>query len=277
MTQWRNSLERGQRASDRPGPAPATPARDGLLEAAIAGDQIGVLFQPQIVPRTGEIVGAEALARWSGAVSPQRLFERAALAGLSERLSRMIQRKALRCAAAWRGPLAALGLSINLLADDLVRPGFEQWLLDEIAAAGIAPQRITVEITESALIADSPAVSGRLARLRDAGVGIAVDDFGTGYASLAYLTSLPLDVLKIDRGLIADIVGGKRDRIVVKAMIALARELELKVVVEGVESTPQLVLLAEWGADVYQGFLGAGALSEEELRRFVGASLAQAA
>ena len=111
------------------------------------------------------------------------------------------------------------------------------WLLDEIAVAGIEPERVTVEITESALLVDQEAVAARLAELRDAGIRIAVDDFGTGYASLAYLTSLPLDMLKIDRGLIADIVGGERDRIVVKAMIRLARELDLKVVVEGVEST----------------------------------------
>ena len=101
--------------------------------------------------------------------------------------------------------------------------------------------------------------------------------FGTGYASLAYLTSLPLDILKIDRGLIADIVGGARDRIVVKAMIALARELDLNVVVEGVESTEQLALLADWGCDLYQGFLGAGPLDEIELMRFVTASMAEAA
>jgi len=121
-------------------------------------------------------------------------------------------------------------------------------------------------------LVDQPAVAERLARLRDAGLAIAVDDFGTGYASLAYLTTLPLDTIKIDRGLIADIVGGERDRIVVRAMIRLARELDLQVVVEGVESRAQLALLADWGCDLYQGFLGAGALTHEELLRFVTAS-----
>ncbi|MEO5973314.1 MAG: EAL domain-containing protein, partial [Sphingomicrobium sp.] len=106
---------------------------------------------------------------------------------------------------------------------------------------------------------------------------IAVDDFGTGYASLAYLTSLPLDMLKIDRGLIAEIVGGSRDRIVVHAMIRLARELDLKVLVEGVETASQLALLAQWGCDLYQGFLGAGALDEAALARFVRASTAEVA
>ena len=243
----------------------------------IAHEAINVLFQPQIEPATGRIVGAEALARWDGARSPQELFARAEAAGLSERLSRLMQRKALRRAAIWEGPLKKLNVSINLLPQDLARPGYEDWLLEEIAAAGISPGRVTVEITESALLADREIVADRLARLRASGIRIAVDDFGTGYASLAYLTSLPLDILKIDRGLIADLVGGTRDKIVVKAMIRLARELDLKVVVEGVETIDQLALLADWGCDLYQGFLGAGALSEEELARFVATSMAEAA
>ena len=274
---WRNIFNRGQRASDHPGPAPVSQRRDPLLEAVIAKEQIGLLFQPQIEPDSGRIAGAEALARWNGAASPEQLFSRAAACGLSERLSRLIQRKALRMAGAWEGPLKHLGVSINLLPEDVSRPGYEDWLLEEMDRAGVKPDRVTVEITENALIADRGGVAERLTKLREAGVSIAVDDFGTGYASLAYLTSLPLDTLKIDRGLIIDIVGGTRDRIVVKAMIQLARELDLKVVVEGVECTAQLALLADWGCDLYQGFLGSAALDEMELSRFVAASHAEIA
>jgi EAL domain-containing protein (putative c-di-GMP-specific phosphodiesterase class I) len=270
-------FEWGRRASDRATSAPAEPVSDKLLEDAIAHEQIDVLYQPLIEPKTGRIVGAEALARTSLATSGEALFKRACAAGLDERLSRLVQRKSLRCAAVWEGPLKGLKISINLLPKDLAREGFDQWLLDEIEAAGIAPARVVVEITESALLIDQPAVAERLARLREAGLSIAVDDFGTGYASLAYLTSLPLDMIKIDRGLITHIVGGERDRIVVKAMIRLARELGLQVVVEGVESTGQLGLLSEWDCDLYQGFLGAGALSHEELTRFVAAAQVEAA
>lgn len=277
MFSWRKHFRRGQRASDHPVATPARPSRDRALEAAIAKGAIHLVFQPQIDPSTGDIVGAEALARWSGAPSAEALFARATAAGLSERLSRHVQHRALQCAARWSGPLAPLHLSINLLPQDLLREGYEDWLLGEVADAGIDPRRVTLEITESALITDSAEVGVRLGRLREAGISIAVDDFGTGYASLAYLTSLPLDTLKIDRGLVEDIVGGERDRIVVRAMIGLARELGLKVVVEGVESTGQLALLADWGCDLYQGFLGAGALSEEELARFVSATVAEAA
>ena len=277
MLTWDDISKWGRRASDTGATPPAAPQRDLLLEAAIAHEQVDVLFQPLIDPATGRIAGAEALARSTVTADAQLLFTRAAAGGLAERLSRLVQRKALRCAAVWEGPLKGLGLSINILPADISRPNYEKWLLDEVRAAGIDPRRITAEITENALLVDQDAVAGRLTRLRDAGMRIAVDDFGTGYTSLAYLTSLPLDAIKIDRGLIADIVGGERDRIVVKAMIHLARELGLGVVVEGVETTGQLALLADWGCDLYQGFLGAGALTHEELTRFVAAANAEAA
>jgi EAL domain-containing protein (putative c-di-GMP-specific phosphodiesterase class I) len=278
MRGWRwPKLGGGKRASDRGISAPASPRRDRALEEAIRRDRIELRFQPQIEPGTGRIAGVEALARWSGAKSPENLFARAEAVGLSERLSRSIQRKALKTVGAWRGPLASLSLSINLLPRDLDRPGYEQWLLAEIAQAGLKPERITAEIVESSLMADSLEVGGRLSRLRAAGIRIAIDDFGTGYSSLAYLTTLPLDAIKIDRTMISDIVGGNRDRIVVKAMIRLARELDLKVIVEGVENVGQLHLLEEWGCDLYQGFLGAGALDEAELKRFVTAAQQTAA
>jgi EAL domain-containing protein (putative c-di-GMP-specific phosphodiesterase class I) len=277
MNLWRANLLGGKRASDRGVPAPASYRRDRALEKAIRSDGIELHFQPQIEPASGRIVGVEALARWSDVAGPEELFRRADLANLSERLSRAIQRKALRAAGRWTGDLRNLNLSINLLPTDLDRPGYDRWLLDEIKLAGLRPEQVTAEIVESSLVEDNLAVAARLSCLRAAGVRIAIDDFGTGYSSLAYLISLPIDAIKIDRGLIADIVGGSRDRIVVKAMIQLARELRLKVIVEGVESPDQLALLAEWGCDLYQGFLGAGALDEADLVRFVAGKSSEAA
>jgi EAL domain-containing protein (putative c-di-GMP-specific phosphodiesterase class I) len=188
-----------------------------------------------------------------------------------------VQRKSQRASALWQRTHKHLRDTINQHPAHICREGYDDWLLEEIAVCGIKPARVTLEITESALLVDEPAVALRLGRLRDAGLTIAIDDFGTGYASLAYLMTLPFDMLKIDRGLVAGIVDRERDRIVVKAMIRLARELDLTVVVEGVESTPQLALLAEWGCDLYQGFLGAGPLTHEELTRFVAAAHAEAA
>ena len=205
MLQWRNRFWSNKRGSDRPARA-AAPARDRRLEAALADDEIDIRFQPQIDPVSGKVLGVEALARWEFATT-EALFARAAAAGLSERLSRTIQRKALRIAGQWGGGLGELRLSLNILPQDLDRTGFECWLLGEIAQAGLDPRRITAEIIESALLLDRPAVAGRLAALRAQGVQIAVDDFGTGYANLLYLTSLPLDAIKIDRAMVADLVG----------------------------------------------------------------------
>jgi EAL domain-containing protein (putative c-di-GMP-specific phosphodiesterase class I) len=277
MLSWDSIFEWGRRASDRPVPAPVMLSQDPLLESVIAHEQIEVRYQPLMVPGSGRVVGVEALARTAIARTADALFARAAAARLDERLSRLVQRKALRCAAVWEGPLKDLSLSLNVLPAEICREGYDQWLLDEIGAAGMDAARVTAEITESALLVDEDGVAERLQRLRDAGVRVAIDDFGTGYASLAYLTRLPLDVLKIDRGLVANIVDGERDRIVVKAMIRLARELGLIVLVEGVESTPQLVLLSDWGCDLYQGFIGAGALTQDELLRFVTAAQVEAA
>ncbi|HEX5237253.1 MAG TPA: EAL domain-containing protein [Sphingomicrobium sp.] len=277
MLKWDSICRWGRRASDLGATPPVLPRRDLVLEGAIAHEQVDILFQPIIDPRTGVVAGAEALARSPVSPTAEALFARATASGLGERLSRLIQRKALRCGAVWEGPLSGLRLSINLLPADICRDGYDQWLLEEIGAAGIDPARVTLEITESALLADEPAVAARLGRLREAGLMIAIDDFGTGYASLAYLTNLPFDMLKIDRGLIAEIAGRERDRIVVRAMVQLARELDLKVVVEGVESTAQLALLADWGCDFYQGFLGAGPLTHDELTRFVATAHAVAA
>lgn len=268
MLRWDSISKWGRRASDLGATPPISPTRDLMLEAAIAHEQVELRFQPIFHAVTGKIVAAEALARSGIARDAESLFARANAAALGERLSRLIQRKALRCASVWEGPLKNLGVSINLLPADISRDGYDCWLAEEIAAAGIDPARITLEITESALVADREIVAARLSSMREAGLKVAVDDFGTGYASFAYLTSLPLDALKIDRGLVADIGRHDRDRIVVSGMIRLAHELGLKVVVEGVETEDQLALLKHWGCDLYQGFLGSPPLTHDELARF---------
>ena len=269
---WGSVCKRGRRGSDIGARPPVSPARDLMLEAIIAHEQVELVFQPIIEASSGRFAGAEALVRCAVARNAEALFARAHAAALGERLSRMIQRKVLRSASVWEGPLKGLGISVNLLPADISRPNYEQWLLDEIEATGIDPARITLEITESALLQDRAAVAARLATLRGAGLKIAVDDFGTGYASLNYLTSLPLDMLKIDRGLVSHIEERDRDRIVVRRLTSLAHELGLKVVVEGIETAAQLALLKEWGCDLYQGFLGSVPLQQDALTRFAEAA-----
>lgn len=243
--------------------------RDPALEAIIAARSVEVLYQPWIALRGGQVVAAEALVRSALEPDTNALFRRARRAGLAEALSKTVQAKAIGEAACWTGELREIGLSLNLLPAEIAADGHDEWLLAELARHRFDPRRLTVEITEHALLVGHKAVAERLTRLREAGVKIALDDFGTGYASLAYLTSLPLDLIKMDRDLVTGLVGGERHRIVMRAMIRLAQDLGLKTVVEGVEDSAQLALLAGWGCDLYQGFYGAGAIDQAALRSFV--------
>ena len=252
------------------------PTRDAGIDQMIADDDVSILFQPWIEPASGQVIAAEALIR-STLASPGRLFARAASAGRGNELSRIAQAKAIAMAAAWTGPLTGLNLSLNLLPGELSRPGHDDWLLETIAAAALDPARLTLEITENDLLVADAEVVARLERLRSAGISIALDDFGSGYASFDYLTNLPLDLIKVDRSLVSGLVEGSRKRIVMRALIGLARDLDLKLLVEGVESADQLTLLAEWGCELYQGFFAAGALNEQELARFVASARIEAA
>ena len=144
-------------------------------------------------------------------------------------------------------------------------------LLRLIDESGVARERITVELTETGLVEDLQAASTLLGQLRDAGLAVAIDDFGTGYSSLAYLKSLPLDYLKIDSGIVRDITGSGRDRVIVRAIIDMARSLELNVIAEGVETEIQLAALARAGCTSYQGFLRSPPVTSEVLAELVSA------
>ncbi len=255
----------------------AVGVRDFALEAMIGDGSVEVLFQPWIVLASGRVVGAEALARCAIEADPAVLFERAARAGLDGALSRLVQTIALDRASRWSGPLEDIGISLNLLPSEVASGDHDLWLLEEMRRLGLDPARLTVEITEDSLIVGEPTVIERLERLRAAGVTVALDDFGTGYASLDYLNQLPIDLIKFDRALVNGLVGGRRDRIVMKAMLQLAHDLEIRTLVEGVEDAGQLALLRQWDCDLFQGFLGSRALGEQALARFVAAANRRAA
>ncbi|HET8612342.1 MAG TPA: bifunctional diguanylate cyclase/phosphodiesterase [Sphingomonas sp.] len=229
------------------------------LRRALDEDRIDILWQPQVAIAGGGIVGVEALARGRhatlGEIGAEALFAAAERSDYLCELSRHVQRKALAEAALWPETLAGLRVAINVTAADIAEPDFAETLLGMADEAGLARERLTVEVTESGLIEDLGAAAGLLAELRRGGVRVAIDDFGTGYSSLAYLKALPLDYLKIDRSLAQDIAGSARDRIVVRSVIDMARSLGLAVVAEGVETEEQLTLLAREGCNYYQGFL----------------------
>ncbi|MDM7929997.1 MULTISPECIES: GGDEF domain-containing phosphodiesterase [Blastomonas] len=244
---------------------------------AIEQDEITVLFQPQFAVEDGAITGAEALARWQhplhGEIGAGTLFAIADKADFTRALSRHIRKRAMEQAAGWTGPLANLRISLNVTAEDLGEKGFAQRELKMIAASGFDTQRLTLEMTESALIPDLKRAAARFATLREAGVRIAVDDFGTGYSSLLYLKRLPLDYLKLDHAMTRDIGGAEADRIIVRSIVAMAKALDLKVIAEGVESEAQLDALREEGCDYFQGFLRGKAMEAEIFAEFATAAL----
>lgn len=243
------------------------------LRRALDQGEIEILFQPQVSVTTGAIVGVEALARWRhprlGALGAAPLFAAAERSDFITTLSAHVQRKALSLAAQWAAALSDLRIAINVTSADIAQSSFADRLLAMIDESGIDRGRISVEVTESGLIADLAAAAALLARLRAGGLRVAIDDFGTGYSSLAYLKALPLDYLKIDQHLSQDIAGSQRDRVVVRGVIEMARSLGLSVIAEGVETEEQLGLLAREGCNIYQGFLCAPPLTSAALAELV--------
>ena len=247
-----------------------------LLESQISGamgrGEIVIAFQPQIRIATGQLTGAEALARWEhpeyGLLGASTLFSVAERAGVTESLSAEIHKQALTLAASWPESLGFLKLSINVTAGDLAAPAFDGDMLEQVEKAGFKADRLTLEITESELIGNLSGSADKLQRLRTAGVRIAIDDFGTGYSSLSYLKQLPVDYLKIDSGLTSDIGGSPKDQVVVRSIIDMAHSLHLSVIAEGVETESQLDILAEQGCEFFQGFLRSGPLSPDEFEAF---------
>lgn len=271
----------GQAHAAEPGaPVVAEHGRAASLDAlavdlhhAIARGEIAIRFQPQVRLSDGAITGAEALARWRhprlGVLGAYELFAAAAWADLELPLSEHIQERALAMAAAWPASLTHLRLSVNITAGDVVRPGFADALLTRIGASGLAPAQVTVELTEVGPVADLMAAAGALTVLRDAGCGIAIDDFGAGYSSLVYLKVLPIDTIKLDKSLIDDLAAGSREARLVQGAVAMARTLGMSVVAEGVETEVQRAVLAAAGCDRYQGFLCAPPLDGVALAKLV--------
>lgn len=229
------------------------------LRAAIERGEIELRFQPQVALADDRITGVEALARWRhgqlGELGANMLFAAAARANLLPALSQHIHRIALAEVARWPAVLGGLTVAINITASDIARLDFADDFLEQTGSLGIVPTRLTLEVVEHELIADLPAAARILGVLRDAGAAVAIDDFGSGYSSIAYLKALPLDYLKLDGGLSCDLLGDARDQVVVRHVIAMARELGLGVIAEGVESEAHRALLAATGATHYQGFL----------------------
>lgn len=241
------------------------------LVGAMERGEISILFQPQFACANDIIIGAEALARWDhptlGRIGAGALFAIAERADQTAQLSRHIAANALARGLEWPDHLK---LSINVTPADVATPGFAREFIALVERSGFPADRLTVEITEEVLLGDLAVARDVLLDLKQAGISVALDDFGAGFCNFRYLKQLPLDVLKLDRAMVEDIVDRAEDRSILRAIIAMARALELSITVEGIESEGQAIIVQEEGADSYQGFLRSKPVTSAQIAKLAG-------
>jgi EAL domain-containing protein (putative c-di-GMP-specific phosphodiesterase class I) len=227
------------------------------LRAAINGSQFERHYQPIIDFGTGRLAAAEALLRWNhpdrGRIAPGEFIAVAEESGSISAIGRWALGAACREATTWGpdGPSVSVNVSAHQLGDNDLTATVSQALVD----SGLSPQKLILEVTETAVMEDAEHAVRVLRGLKDLGVRIAVDDFGTGYSSLVYLKRLPVDELKIDRSFVDGLPDDPEDKAIVSSVIALARAVGLRVVAEGVETAEQRQALEELGCDYGQGYL----------------------
>ena len=241
----------------------AAPANAPLFDAgelgeALAGNQLQLHLQRILSLGQAGPERYEALARWQhprlGAIRPDVFVRVAEQAGLIGDLTRWSLSVGLRHASESAARGAPFSISVNIAVDALRLPGFTEQVTDLLAFWNVPPERLVLEVTESALMTDAVGSARILGRLRDAGVGVAIDDFGTGYSSMAYLRRLPANELKIDRSFVSDMLADVRARKLVGSMIDVSHHLDMTAVAEGVEDADTLALLRAMGCDHAQGF-----------------------
>jgi len=219
-------------------------------------------------------VGAEALIRWhhpeKGMIPPDQFIPIAEESGLILPLGEWVIRRACEQLKLWQDQgLPPINLSVNLSGRQFLQPNLVEVVKQILADTGIDPQYLELELTESMLMSDAHGTIQKLHDFREMGVTLSIDDFGTGYSSLAYLKKFPIQALKIDRSFIKDL-GIDGDDAIVKATIAMAQSLNLKVIAEGVESRNQMNLLTDYECQEVQGYLFAKPMCSDDFERYLG-------
>jgi len=232
--------------------------RDDLRQALERG-QLELYYQPIVDARSGRIASAEALLRWNhperGLLSPLHFIEVAEQTGLIDAIGEWVIDEALRMAAQWRRRVGEeVTVHVNVSAHQLKQTGFAQRVETALRDAGLPPDTLDLEMTESALIDDAERAVALLGALKSIGVKIALDDFGTGFSSLSYLRRLPVDAIKIDKSFIDGLASGERDGALVEAILTLGERLGNDVVAEGIETAQQLDWLLAHGCRYLQGY-----------------------
>jgi diguanylate cyclase len=228
------------------------------LRGAIERDELELHYQPKATVADGHVKAVEALVRWrhprEGLLGPDRFVPLAEQTDLIERLTEWVIARALRDLRSLDPLPGALAVAVNVSARNLSRPGIDELVTRELAESEIAPERLIVEITETALLADPARASEVLRTLTAMGVSVSIDDFGCGQTSLGYLSTLPIKELKIDRSFVGDMLHSSAHAAIVRSIVDLGHNLTLNVVAEGVESSDVLQSLRMIGCDLVQGF-----------------------
>ena len=235
------------------------------LRTAIENDEMVLHYQPKISLDDDSICGAEALVRWQsptrGLVAPNLFIPLLDEMGLGDLLGEWVIGKACKQMSAWdRQGFPPIPVAVNIGTSQFLDVGLCDKVLQCLEQYGLRPERLEIEILESAMVSESPAVRENFKALREIGVSIALDDFGTGYSSLSYLTDLPANGLKLDRSFIFNLTADARQQAIVERIIALAKALGLTVVAEGVEEEAQRLILKQMDCDSFQGYLYSRAL-----------------
>jgi diguanylate cyclase (GGDEF)-like protein/PAS domain S-box-containing protein len=229
------------------------------IRQGIAADEFDVHYQPIVNLVDGRILTLEALVRWQhperGTLAPAEFLDVAERSGLIVQLGEVVLGKACRQAAAWRRDGADILLSVNVSTRQLAERGFAERVLGIVRTSGFDPAYLWLEITETSLVVQLERAAEALQMLVSFGVGISIDDFGTGWASLTYLQSFPVHTLKIDRRFVAGMERPGNDAAIVRSILSLAAELDLFAVAEGVETVAQQALLESMGCILGQGYL----------------------
>ncbi len=222
--------------------------------------EFALYYQPQFDISTKRIIGVEALVRWmhpeKGILLPDTFIPIAEETGIILPLGEWILKTACEQAKAWQlAGYSPIYITVNISSVQFKQKNFVESIAQALLDSGLQPEYLEIELTESILMEPTEITFKKLNELKATGVKLAIDDFGTAYSSLGYLKRLPIDTLKIDRSFVRDIVIDPDDRAIIKAMIVLARNLNLKIIAEGVETSEQLIYLQEQGGDGVQGFL----------------------
>ena len=231
----------------------------GQLDAAIDSGEVWVAYQPQLDLTTDRICGAEALVRWShpekGEVSPVEFVLAAEQHNRIDKLTAFVLGDAIRAAAAFQDRGEPFDMAVNISARLLEKPGLVALVRDMLADAGLPPERLTLEVTESAAMTSGRASIRTLEELGSLGINVSIDDYGTGFSTLEYFKKIPATEVKIDRSFVGAIDRNASDRVMVRSTIELAHSLGRSVVAEGVESREILDELRTLGCDKAQGYL----------------------